>query len=352
MDLDHLNHASLAPPMPPMASDRAGSLRILSALRRNAYMAFPRRCLDEPVVKLWAAWQVLVLTCAPDVIRHVMMTHAEDYTRLPLGRRVLGPIAGRGLLTSEGDLWRRQRRAMAPAFAPRNISLMARHIMLSTETTCARLAQSCGAEINMLAELQVLSVEIAASSIFSVESSTLGSELRAMISENAVGMGRVCPSDFLMPDGIPTPMRARRALFRRRRKKLIRSIVTARRAAKHSGDARDLFDLLCEAHGPDQEDLLTDEIGTMIVAGHETTALTLFWMCRLLANAPRWQTIIAREASRLDLSVEGASASLPKPYLHGPSYTRPCGSIRPCWPWVGWLHDLTKFAARWFRRDR
>jgi len=50
----------------------------------------------------------------------------------------------------------------------------------------------------------------------------------------------------------------------------------------------------------------------MIVAGHETTALTLFWMCTLLARAPQWQTALAVEARRLDLSAEGAATSLPK----------------------------------------
>src|SRR5262249_31225203 len=125
-------------------------------------------------------------------------------------------------------------------------------------------------------------------------------------------LGRVCPSDFLLPDGVPSPVRIRRALFRRRWRQMIRSIIAARRAAEHSGDARDLFDLLCDAHGPDQEGLLVDEVSTMIVAGHETTALALFWMCTLLANSPRWQSILANEASQLDLSVEGAAASLPK----------------------------------------
>jgi len=58
--------------------------------------------------------------------------------------------------------------------------------------------------------------------------------------------------------------------------------------------------------------LLADEVSTMIVAGHETTALTLFWMCTLLAKAPQWQTAIAEEASGVDLSAEGAATSLPK----------------------------------------
>jgi cytochrome P450 len=93
---------------------------------------------------------------------------------------------------------------------------------------------------------------------------------------------------------------------------LIHSIIEARCRAAHAGGARDLFDLLSEAHGPDSEDLLADEVSTMIVAGHETTALTLFWACTLLAGAPDWQAALAAEASCLDLSVEGAAASLPK----------------------------------------
>jgi cytochrome P450 len=207
---------------------------------------------------------------------------------------------------------------MAPAFAPRNLSVMTRHIARSVEMACARLAQSCGTEIDMLSELQVLSLEIAARSMFSIESSAFCSELRAMISEYAWSLGRVCPSDVLLPNGVPTLVRIRRALFRRRWRKMIHDIVAARRAAKHTGDARDLFDLLCdalgpgEAFGPHQEDMLVDEVSTMLVAGHETTALALFWMCTLLAHSPRWQSIIAEEASQLDLSVEGAAASLPK----------------------------------------
>jgi cytochrome P450 len=121
----------VVPPMPPLASDQVSGLQVLSALRRNAYCAVPPRCLDEPVVKLPIAGQALILSCAPEVIRHVMITQAEDYGKLPFGRRVLSPIVGRDLVVSEGEPWRRQRRAMAPAFTPRNVASMARHIFLS-----------------------------------------------------------------------------------------------------------------------------------------------------------------------------------------------------------------------------
>jgi cytochrome P450 len=107
-------------------------------------------------------------------------------------------------------------------------------------------------------------------------------------------------------------MRRRRADFRRRWTQLIGSIIAARRQSGVTDAPRDLFDLLSDAHGADRQDLLADEVSTMIVAGHETTALTLFWMCSLLAQAPEWQSRLAEEASRHDLSASEAGKTLPK----------------------------------------
>jgi cytochrome P450 len=126
----------------------------------------------------------------------------------------------------------------------------------------------------MLHELQILSLEIAATSLFSMEASTFGSELREMVSKYMDTVGRLYPTDVLLPDGVPTLLRARRALFRRRWIRLIRSIIEVRGEALHVGAPRDLFNLLREAHGSDREGLLADEVSTMIVAGHEQSMKT------------------------------------------------------------------------------
>jgi cytochrome P450 len=309
---EQLAHRPVVPPMPPMASNRVGGLRVLFALRNNAYRAFPQRCLDEPVVTLKAFGRCLALATSPDAIRHIMLTHGEDYVRLPFGRRVLGPIAGRGLIVSEGDTWREQRRAMAPAFTPRNIPIMARHIIRCTEASCERLTSSAGVPVNLLQEMQMLSLEIAATSLFSMEASTFGAELRREITGYMQTVGRLFPTDVFLPDAIPTPLRARRASFRRRWTHLIRSIIEVRRKAERVDAPRDLFDLLAAAHGADREELLVDEVSTMIVAGHETTALALFWVCTLLAQSKPWQEAVAAEARTLDLSEAAAQSSLPK----------------------------------------
>lgn len=303
---------TVVPPMPPMASNGVGGLSVLFALRRNAYQAFPARCLDEPVVVLRAVGRPVVLASGPDAIRHIMITHGEDYVRLGLGRRVLGPIVGRGLVVSEGATWREQRRAMAPAFTPRNVPIMARHIIRCTETSCERLQASLGSSVDLMQEMQMLSLEIAVTSLFSMEVATFGAQVRAAVSDYMATIGRLYPSDFLLPEAIPTPLRARRAAFRKRWLRLVRSIIEMRRKAGNAGGPRDLFDLLSDAHGADREDLLVDEVSTMIVAGHETTALTLFWACTLLAQASQWQEAVAAEAAAVDLSMEGAAASLPR----------------------------------------
>lgn len=302
----------LTPPMPPMASDRIGGLGVLFTIRRNALSAFPARCIEEPVVRLRAAGRPLALVTAPDAIGHMMITNAEDYVRLPFGRRVLGPIVGRGLLVSEGETWRQQRRAMAPAFTPRNVPIMSAHIVRCTESTCDRLETTAGTPVNLLDEMQTLSLEIATRSLFSMEAAAFGPQVRALVSEYMGTVGRLYLTDVFLPESMPTPMRRRRADFRRRWTQVIASIIETRRRSGATDAPRDLFDLLSDAHGADRQDLLADEVSTMIVAGHETTALTLFWMCSLLARAPEWQSRLAEEARRHDLSAAEAGKALPK----------------------------------------
>jgi cytochrome P450 len=301
-----------SPAMPAMASNKVSGFGVLMHLRRNALGAFPERCLNEPVVKLRMPGGHLVMTAAPDAIAHLMITHGEDYVRVPFGRRVLGPIVGQGLVTSEGDLWRRQRRAISPAFTPRNLPVLTQHIIRCVEVARTRLIRACDQPVDMLNEMQELSLEIASTSLFSLEAERFGSELRSMVSEYMRTIGRLYPTDVFLPDIFPTPVRVQRALFKRRWRKLIKSIIAMRRQAGNEDKPRDLFDLLAQAYGSGNDELLVDETATMLVAGHETTALTLFWACSLLAESPHWQATLATEAANTDLSESAAASSLSK----------------------------------------
>ncbi|AWN49578.1 cytochrome P450 [Methylobacterium terrae] len=304
-----------APPVPALA-ERVGWLRLLGAFRRNTLEAFPRACLDDPAVTIpLPGGGRMVLLSTPAGARHVLLAATDDFVRLPAGRRVIGPIAGRGLVLADGEAWRHQRRVLAPAFTPRTLPLMLRFVARSAEESCRRLAAGLGAPADLRSEMQRVALDIATTSMFSLETGPLGAEIRALVSGYLDRLGKPTVSDFLLPPGWPTPSSPRRALFRRRWLALVREVLEARRGQEASrggaGAPRDLFDLLVEAHGEAPGGLLADEVGTLIVAGHETTASTLFWACTLLAREPGLQDALGREAAGLDLTEAGAAAALP-----------------------------------------
>ena len=301
-----------SPAMPPLAPDNASGLHICSMLRRNAFSAFPASCLSEPVMKRTVLGRTLVLVNTPDAIRQVLSTNTELYRRVAAVRRVLGPVIGRGLPVSEGKDWRRQRQPLAPAFTPRNLPVLTVHIMKCAEAACAGLEVARDQPIDLLDFLQGLSLDIATTSMFSLEATKFGEEVRRMVSHYVATLGRPTASDFLLPGGVPTLLGLRRKLFRRRWMQLLGSIIRSRLEQDRSNAPRDLFDLLAQAHGVDGEDLLADEVATMMLGGYENTSLTIFWACFLLAQAPEWQAAVTEEAREVNLAPDHAAESLPE----------------------------------------
>jgi cytochrome P450 len=109
----------------------------------------------------------------------------------------------------------------------------------------------------------------------------------------------------------PTPRDFARGRFRKRWTAFVTMLMAERRAAGKSGDApaQDLFDLIGAARDPDtnagfSDELLADEVATMILAGHETTATALFWALYLLALDPESQERLAREAQQAEGSAD------------------------------------------------
>ncbi|MFT8804484.1 MAG: cytochrome P450 [Acetobacter aceti] len=300
-----------SPPMPALPSDDITGLGVLFRLKRNGFGAFPERCFHEPVLSLRALGKPLVIAAGPEAIKAVLATEAASFQRLRMGRRVLSPIVGEGILVSEGDVWRRQRRAMAPAFTPRTVPTLARHIAACADTTLLRI--SIEKPVDVFALTQTLALDIAAMTMFSMTSETFGVTLRRMVTSFMSGIGQPRPADFLLPPSVPTLTDWRRKHFRRRWVTLIEAIIAERPQRGTQEEARDLFDLLMQAFGGEgglAGQAVVDEVATMIVAGHETTATALFWAVWLLANTPEWQDAIAEEVRHIDLSPDHAAGAL------------------------------------------
>ena len=309
--------ATLSHPVPHAVPGRLQLRALLDALRGNALAAFPRDAFSEDVlVQTFLGRRHLILS-RPDAIHHVLVDHPQNYARADAATRILRPMLGRGLFLSSGDDWRQQRRTTAPGFAPRAVRLLAGNVAQAVGELIETLGGSDAGALDFVPVFQTLALEIIGRAIFSLDMKTHAPELRDLIINYAARLGRPSLADFLLPLGVPTPSDLLRRRFRRRWQRLVTRIVAERRA--RTGDApaegpRDMFDVLAAAAASDERPMerLGDQVGTFIVAGHETTASAMFWACYLLASHPEVQDRIAEEAAGFALGPDDAAEAVPQ----------------------------------------
>ena len=298
----------LVPPSPPRASETMGVFRRMRAMRESPIGTWAQRAYEEDIIQGRFFGRSSFIVNSPDAIRHVLVDNYENYTRTPVGIRVLRPVLGRGVLIAEGKAWKHQRRTLAPAFTPRAVTMLVPHMVEVADETIAKLKQDRGAAVDLRAIMQHMTLEIAGRTMFSFGMSQHGATLRDFVMEYGANLARPHFLDLLLPLSWPSPQDFSRARFRKRWTAFIAMLMAERRAAGKTDGAppRDLFDLMGEARDPETgkaftDEQLGDEVATMILAGHETTATALFWSLYLLALDPATQDEVAAEAKSLSI---------------------------------------------------
>jgi cytochrome P450 len=150
--------------------------------------------------------------------------------------------------------------------------------------------------------------------MFSLEMCHKSAALRDFVIRYGQRLGRTHLLDIVLPLWIPSPFDLGRSWFRRRWIPFLDQLMAERhRSGARADKPHDLFDLLLAAHDPETGQAfspaqLRDQAATMILAGHETTAVALSWALYLLSLAPEHQERVAEEATQADLSRHGAAA--------------------------------------------
>ena len=303
--------APLIPPRPPIPPHELGLVPFLRAIRTNALTMWTARAYEEPILARHFLGRTNVLVSAPDAVHRVLVDNHANYRRSPASIRILRPITGEnGLLLSEGETWRFQRRTIAPALAPRVMPMLARHIVATVNDVLPMLAANAAeGPINLLRAIQFLTLEIAGRSMFSLEMRQYGTPLREMLNEYAVRFSQPKLFDMLLPPSVPTFRGLLRRRFHKRWMRLIDAIMRDRLRAPEPDTPRDLFDLLRAARDPETGDgfsavQLRDQLATLLLAGHETTAVTLFWALTLLALDPGEQQRIGDEVRGAEIAMD------------------------------------------------
>lgn len=240
----------------------------------------------------------------PDDIESVLVTNNQSFTKSHLTKDVLGPIAGQGLFTSDGVLWREQRQRIQPAFHPDQIAVYGDLIVDATERRLS--TWNAGDRIDVNEEMRALTLDIVARALLGVDIESkidrIGTNLDALFGR----LGSVWY--HVLPEWAPTPgnRRFQRALTSL--ESIVDGIITERQA---DPDGEDVVSRLLAAEYEDGEPMsrrqLRDEVMTFLVAGHETTAQALTFSCYLLASHHQVEDSLANE---LENQLNGAAPSV------------------------------------------
>lgn len=245
----------------------------------------------------------------PDYVREVLITQRTSFTMSPL-RAKLNALVGEGLFTSRGDLHARQRRLIQPVFRKSRIEAYAGQMVELAQRM--REQWQSGAEIDIADEMMKLTMLIAARALFEHDiendaeavSRNLGTVLEffTRLSSPLLKLSLQLP--------LPSSLRFKRAV--RELDKVIYRMIESRRGAQVAGN--DLLSLLMLAKDDETnvqmtEKQLRDEILTLLIAGHETTANLLAWSLWLLAQRPETDARLHAEAKALLAGRAGFAAA-------------------------------------------
>ncbi len=299
------------PPAPRPRAKPPSTLATIGIVYRNSLELWAEPAYNEPWILFHGVSGVIVVANDPGLVRHVLVDNAANY-RLATGRQlILRPILRDGLLTSEGDAWRRSRKAMAPVFTPRHIHSFAPKMHERAVKFAARY-EKADDPVDVAKDMTMLTFDILAETLFSGEVAVEPRLFLAYIERLLETMGRMDPLDLLRaPQWLPrlTHLRGRRTLSRLR--KVVAGTIALReeRLRENRESApRDFLALLLEAEGPGglTRAEVEDNLITFFGAGHETTARALGWTIYLLAKAP-W------ERERVEAEIDSVVTREPDP---------------------------------------
>ena len=286
-----------------MAKGRVGLLRLARDAGRNLLSVIPEETCHKAYVKGPARIHYI---CDPAVIAEILVTRAGEFPKSQVTRNILGSAIGNGMLLSEGEVWKAQRRRYAPLFAARNLPILAEHFARTGQALADGIT---GGETDVARMAQEATLSNISRVMFSGDDSVDPADVRVGLRRYSDYVADMSLFDLMgLPAWVPRLkwLKSRAPVTRMR--DLARQVIEQRRA-QHRAEPQDFLDLMIAALNEDGEDIEAsiDNLLTFVVAGHETAANTLAWGMYLLSINPQAQT-------RLRAEVRTACPSGPIPY--------------------------------------
>ncbi len=272
---------------------------------RNPLRIVPEAAYHEPMVvrrrrgvSAKAAW-----ITDPRLIEEVLVQKAPELSKSPIEKRVLAGSVGDGVLTSDGPLWRWQRRTMAPLFRPADIQTYVPVMAQAAEEQLVRWRNSGSGWKAVDEDMTETTFAVIARTMLAggeaAETESIKRNTELYLSRVS---WEIAYTLMNFPRWLPHPGSLRMYRASHRQRASVKSLIDRRRAELAEGGAGhdDLLARLLSARDPETgepmaEPQLINNLLTLLAAGHETTAKALTWTLYLLARTPEWQSIVREE---------------------------------------------------------
>ncbi|MEU2873583.1 cytochrome P450 [Streptomyces olivoreticuli] len=238
---------------------------------------------------------------SPEAVRRVLVENNGNYVRGPLYEQ-FGVVMGKGLLTTDGEFWRGHRRAVQPVFLKNAVTDIIPNIVRATtemldewEGKAAR-----GEPVDLMTEMLRLTLVTLSRSLFAYDIKPSSRVLKLIVDDVVEVMFRRGTASEMLPSWLPTDRQRKIARIHR----VFDRIVADVRAGYARTGQGPLISLMEQAEDPTTgrpwtDRQIRDELLTIYLAGHETTAVSLFWTLLAIAEHPHVQEEVDGEIGRV-----------------------------------------------------
>jgi cytochrome P450 len=270
-----------------------GTWEALRGLRRHGFLDYFGQLWQQhgDLFQVNILNRHMLVAIHPDAVRQVNITNRGNYAKLKSYDIVRKYLLGNGLLTSNGELWRQQRKLMAPFYTPRGVQAYAGVMLRDGQRLLERWSTLEGSTVDMGGEMTYITASIILRAMFSMETDEEIMGMKSAV-ETMIGYVGKTQGGLMVPSWIPTRHNRRYQAARQKVHAYIRSIIERRRSLPEDRWPNDLLTRLMQARDeetrqPMSESLLHDESITTFFAGHETTARTMTFTWYALASNPQ-----------------------------------------------------------------
>jgi cytochrome P450 len=295
------------PPYPERPKEPLPLFAMIATARRNFLAMFEDKCFEYQFFSTRLLNRRVFVCNSPDTVSQAFIAMHESFQRkTPQMRHALSPLLGDGLFISDGDVWKKRRRIVAPIVHASRMALFAPTMVEAASETAERWAAlPSGTPIDALREMATLTAEIICRTIFGPRlGAEHATEIVAAFSAYQRQVGQVdLPSLIGLPDWLPrfqSPAVHRAA---KRIDAVLNDIIRRCEERLASGE-QSMIQMLLEARDPETGDkldraALRNEAAVIFMAGHETTANSLAWTWFLLSQSPEVEARLQAELAEV-----------------------------------------------------